>query len=283
MFILKNNELCVEIIDPKKDRKLLGSRYCTGGYIYQVKDVKKGNLFSGPQFPNPNFDVFHGQGAPEVFVIALNQERCNIGEDVFVLGVGAVTKTSPIAPFHVRDNPVVKEFCIWEINEKKDSIEMTSKCVFNRWKFIINKRVTLNDRKIVSQTNISNNSELDIPIRWFAHPFFPFPPDYRVCKFFFKIEFNENDGYFINNEGFIEMKSEYNWKKGLYQKIFFDKKEKLSVIHKHPLLGEITAHCDFIPESIAIWANDVTFSFEPFYNAIIESGGNKNWSISYCF
>jgi hypothetical protein len=283
MYFLKNSELEVQIIDPVIDQKLLGSRYCTGGYIYQIKDLKKGNLLFGPQFSKPDFNVFDGQGAPEVFVTALNQESCKIGNDVHVIGVGAVTRTSKISPFHVRDNSKVKEFCTWEITEKKDSIEMTSTCYFNQWKFIITKIITLSYRTVASQTEIINNGNETIPILWFAHPFFPFPANQRACKFSEPIKLNENGGYFIDNDGFIKLRKEYDWKKGLYQKIVCNPTEKLSVIQCHSLVDKVSVTCDFIPDSIAIWANDVTFSFEPFYNVNIEYGEKRAWRISYCF
>jgi hypothetical protein len=282
MFILKNNEIELQIINPQKDRKLLGSRYCTGGYIFQVKDFKKGNLFSGPQYPSPDFDVFNGQGAPEVFVSALN-EQCEVGKDVFVIGVGTVTRTSPIDPFHVRDNPLVKEPCSWEIEEEPDSIKMTSKCVFNQWNFVITKVITLNYRTVFSQTKIINNCKENIPILWFAHPFFPIPENRVACKFSPQIKLAENEGYFINNEGAIELRNEYNWKKGLYQKIAYNSEKKLLVVQNHPLVGKISVTGDFIPESIAIWANDITFSFEPFYKVNLAHGEKRTWSISYCF
>jgi hypothetical protein len=283
MFLLHNDQLEIQIIDPLKDRKLLGSRYCTGGYIYQVSDLKKGNLFSGPQYPNPDFDVFNGQGAPEVFLLALNQEQCEIGQEVYVLGVGSVTRTSPTTPFHVRDNPVVKEFCIWKIEEKKDYLKMVSKSVFNQWDFVITKIITLNYRTVSSQTIISNKSKENLPIIWFAHPFFPIPENGISCKFSPRIKLVGNEGYFINDEGFFELKKAYNWKKGLYQKIAYNSKRKLSVIQCHPLVGKVSISCDFIPESIAIWANDITFSFEPFYKGNVESCKESVWNISYCF
>ncbi len=281
MYILKNDELDIQIIDPDKDRELLGSRYCTGGYVFQVKDLNKGNLFSGPTFPD-DFNVFDGQGAPEVFVTALN-EQCEVGNDVYVLGVGLVTRTSPMSPFQVRDNPKVKKPCSWIIEEKPESIRMTSKCVFNQWNFDITKIITLNYRTVSSQTKIKNNGDINVPILWFAHPFFPFPKNWVSSKFSQQISLAENQGYFINNKGFIELKKEYHWKKGLYQKVVSNYNEKLSVHQPHPIVGKVAINCDFIPESIAIWANDITFSFEPFYKENIESCKEKAWGITYCF
>lgn len=148
VLFIKNNELDVEIIDPSIDYNLLGSRYCTGGYIFQVKDKNFGNLLSGPQYPDPKFDVFHGQGAPEVFSIALNQELVEISEDVLVLGVGKVTRTSYIIPFHVRDNRLVKEFFKWDIEQTSDSLSFQTIHTFKNWQLLIKRKVTLIERTI---------------------------------------------------------------------------------------------------------------------------------------
>ena len=282
MLYLKNNELELEIIDPAIDQKLLGSRYCTGGYIFQVKDKNLGNLLCGPQYPDPKFDVFHGQGAPEVFSIALNQELVEIGEDVLVLGVGKVTRTSYIIPFHVRDNQLVKEFCKWDIEQTSDSLSFQTIHTFNNWQLLIKRKVTLIERTITSQTFISNLGKDTIPIRWFAHPFFPIPKDFIVCRFSMPLKLFENDGFFINNQGFFEMAHEYNWKKGLFQKIECKPEHEFSAIQCHPLVDKISVTCDYIPASLAIWANDKTFSFEPFYETQVEVNGERTWSIGYC-
>jgi hypothetical protein len=282
MFFLNNKELEIQILDPVENKNLLGSRYCTGGYIFQVKDVEKGNLLSGPHYPD-HFDVFDGQGSPEVFVTALNQEEAKVGDDVFVLGVGTITRTSPKEPFHVRDNPVVKEFCTWEINKTADSITMTTSCIFNEWKFNLTKILKLHYRTLSSQTIVENSCLKMIPILWFAHPFFPVSANPLQCKFSIPITMEENEGYFIDDEGFIETRGSYNWQKGLYKKIAFGNQESLNAIQIHPVVGKITIFGKFVPHSIAIWANDKTFSFEPFYKAEIGPNEKNKWEIRYRF
>jgi hypothetical protein len=282
MYILKNKELSVEIIDPENDRQYFGSRYCTGCYIFQVKD-KNNNLLSGPVFNDTDFNVFHGQGAPEVFSIALNVEHSKNKEDVLVIGVGNVIRTSSVEPFHVRDNPIVREFCNWKVDSSKDSIAMETLHQFKSWQFIVKKQVTLINKSVTSQTEIENMGKETVPVKWFAHPFFPFPPNYVTCKFSMPFRLYENEGYKINDNGYIEMNSRYDWKKGLYQKIEYNHEEKFSVFQRHPVSGMVSVETDFIPTDLAIWANDKTFSFEPFWEKVINGGHREVFSIKYTF
>ena len=66
MYSLKNESLEVSILDPLADQQRFGTRYCTGGYIFQVVDPKLGDLLSGPTYPD-SFNVFDGQGIPDAF------------------------------------------------------------------------------------------------------------------------------------------------------------------------------------------------------------------------
>src|SRR3990167_3012019 len=99
MLTLSNDELAISMLDPIADQSRLGSRFCSGGYIYQIKDHKLGNLLSGPSFPADVPSTFDGQGIPEVFEVALGQNDAKVGDDVLVIGTGLVTRVSPIKPF----------------------------------------------------------------------------------------------------------------------------------------------------------------------------------------
>jgi hypothetical protein len=283
MFEIKNNELSVQVIDPIEDKNLLGPRYCTGGYIFQVQNNTLGNLLSGPQFDLGNFNVFDGQGAPEVFETALNQDGVNINEDVLVIGVGLVSRTSSNSPFHVRDNPNVKEFTLWQIEHSPASISMRTEQSFMGWALELTRTLSIRKKILKSQTKIRNTGTRVLPIRWFAHPFFPFPQDLRACKFSVPVTLEPNLGYSLNEKGYIELKQQYDWKKGLYQKIAYKQTGKLKVEQTHPVLGKMQIKCDFMPDSLAIWANNNTFSFEPFKIASVQQGQELSWSISYSF
>jgi len=56
MLQLKNADLSVAILDPANpaDQKHLGTRYCWGGYIWQVTDATAGPLLAGAEWPVKN-------------------------------------------------------------------------------------------------------------------------------------------------------------------------------------------------------------------------------------
>src|SRR6266567_1051673 len=104
MLTLSNDQLVVSILDPVDDRPRLGSRYVTGGYVYDVTDRKLGVVTSGPGYPDEVFPpVFDGQGLPEAFPGFLwtgiegegSIPRSEPGTKMLVIGVGLVTATPP--------------------------------------------------------------------------------------------------------------------------------------------------------------------------------------------
>lgn len=283
MIILKNEYLSVSILDPRADRRRFGSRYCTGGYIWQITDNNNIELLSGPAYPDPNPPIFDGQGFPEVFETALDQSKALVGEELLVLGVGRVLRTSPVTPFHVRDNPVVVSFCEWRIDEEPDRVVMTTEQRFGNFAIELVREVKLDKRSIASSTKVINQGTETVPLRWFAHPFFPHPEDGICCRFSIPVNVPENPGFFMNRENFLQMNPDHQWEKGCYRPLETQWGKKITIEQRHPVTGSVLINLGFPLAWMPVWGNKATFSFEPYFSAELTEGKEANWFISYQF
>jgi hypothetical protein len=283
MFSLINDQLTVEILDPVKDNSRLGSRYCTGGYIWQINDNQLGNLLSGPQYPDPVPTRFDGQGVPEVFETALGHNDCAVGGEVLVIGVGKVLRSSTVNPFHVRDNPEVKEFCSWEINQSKNSVVMITEQSFKEFHIALTREIILENRKVVSKTVLKNRGCSAIALRWFAHPFFPHTKDNVCCLFSVPVQVPENPGFYLNQDSYLTMSKDYPWNKGHYRPLEMDWGKVVKVKQLHPLIDHVDVSLEFPLAWMPVWANAATNSFEPYLSSAVEEGASKDWKIEYLF
>lgn len=284
MYTLEGEGLSVSILDPQTDLNRCGSRYCVGGYIYQVTDTARGELLTGPQYPDPYPDVFDGQGAPDMFLTPLGAETAFVGGEVGVIGVGRVRRTSPIEPFSVRHNPDVIEFLPWQVESTIQQITMQTEQTFQAWTYRLVRQVTLAGRTLDSHTTIESTGSADLPVRWFAHPFFPLTADRVYCHFSIPVAMPENDGYFLNEAGYVCQKPEHQWERGYYQALDYSKPEGgITITQKHPTLGLVVTNTDFAPDFLPIWSNANTFSFEPYFDTTLGQGENATWRISYEF
>lgn len=287
MYYLENAGLRVAVLDPESDVARLGSRYCAGGYIWQVTDNAKGELLSGPVYPEPNPPGFHGQGLPEAFEIALGQDRAQVGEEVWVVGVGRVERDSPVKPFHVRNNFKVVEFATWTVESETTTVlRMGSRQKFRDWDADLVRTVSLEGRTLVSTTTVKNQGAGELPLRWFAHPFFP---NAGTAGFRFSTEcsfpnyLSEGGGFACDAEGRITRKAGFDWKAGCYQLLLLPFGYPLDVYQSHPALGEVKVECRFAVAWMPIWGNDHTLSCEPYFHSVLPPGMATEWSIRYGF
>ena len=283
MYTISNDELRVSILDPITNMTRLGSRYCTGGYIWQVRDARLGDLLSGPLYPaEPN--TFDGQGMPDMFQRALGAEDAPQGGEVHCIGVGSVRRTSPIKPFDVRHNPEVIEFLRWEVEEAGDTNIMTTSSTFRDWSYALERSVVLQGRAVRSTTIIRNQGQAPLPVRWFAHPFFPLTEDNVLCRFSMPVSMPENPGYALNDQAYVVRKPEHDWNQGWYQPLEYEQAgSAMQAAQKHPLVGEVLVETDFMPTFLPIWGNTRTFSFEPYFEREVAPGDSASWQIHYTF
>ncbi|HEX2956537.1 MAG TPA: hypothetical protein VHO70_06890 [Chitinispirillaceae bacterium] len=285
MYHLKNNILDVTILDPIKDQHFLGSRYCTGGYIWQISHFAHGPLLSGPFYPQTNPPPFDGQGFPEVFESAAPDSDIKaVDSPVLIPGVGLVKKSSPIIPFHARNNPEVISFCSWKISISSNSIMMKTAQSFGQFQCSITREITLIDLVVTSKTSFQFSGARSYNLCWFAHPFFPLNVDFKCCHFSVPVIHFSNDAFSLdNNSGILQIQPSFDYSKSSYTLLDIPSNSKLSIHQFHPSVGKITVSTDFPVSKMPVWTNKNTFSFEPYFQACIEENQKITWTMQYHF
>lgn len=287
MLSLSNDQLVVSVLDPVEDRARLGSRYCVGGYIYQVDDWRLGALTSGPGYPTEVFPpVFDGQGLPEAFRDPLWPGRESaadrdampaVGTRMLVIGVGTADLTE-----NIRLMPVV-ELSKWDVDLEATRVVMRTSQSFEGWSLELTRDVTLVNRTIKSETRLANVGQKQIRTRWFPHPFVP-PVRGDACKFNVPVTCPESSAYRLAENGFIQLRSDVVWNRaGHFQALGFTPGEKLVTLQRHPKIGLMVATCSYTPTFLPIWGNRFTFSFEPYHDVTVEPDAEASWSVTYDF
>ena len=271
MFTLKNDTLEVSILDPVTDQERFGTRYCTGGYIFQVTDDKLGNLLSGPTYPE-SFNVFDGQGMPDAFNKHPLQDPADTSPTALIIGIG-------LCDLHKN---TVSEFCAWDVRQTGNTLGFATTQTHQSFALELTRTITLQNRTVRSHTQLKNTGKLPIPINWFPHPFYPQPNTNELCKFNIPLTFADNAGFEQSDNGFI-CRRDWPWGKGHYQALDHNAHSNLVILQKHPTLGLIAATCSYIPSFFPIWGNPNTFSWEPFYEHTIAPNQETTWWIDYEF
>src|SRR4029078_5315433 len=122
MYTLTSDSLEVSILDPLADQQRFGTRYCTGGYIFQVSDRRLGALLSGPTYPD-SFNWFDGQGIPDAFNLSPLRDPADASAEALIIGIGVCD---------LEQNKVV-EFCSWKVQQQPSEISMATTQTFGRF------------------------------------------------------------------------------------------------------------------------------------------------------
>lgn len=271
MYTLANQSLEVTILDPVADQERFGTRYCTGGYIYQVSDPRYGDLLAGPTYPD-SFNWFDGQGIPDAFNLSPLRPPTATDPLALIIGVGQCD---------LQENKVT-EFCVWDVQQNDTSIRMQTAQVYQNYALELERTVTLIERTVRSTIRLKNTGTWAIPIRWFPHPFFPHLETDELCRLNIPVGMSPDANYALAENGFIVRKG-WPWKKGYFQVLDHNAQTNLIILQKHPQLGLIAATCSYVPAFFPIWGNQNTFSWEPYYERTIAPGQETTWWIDYDF
>ena len=271
MYTLTSDSLEVFILDPLADQERFGTRYCTGGYIFQIEDRRHGALLSGPTYPD-SFNWFDGQGIPDAFNLNPLQEPAAPDPAALIIGIGVCD----LAANRVR------EFCSWEVQLHESTISMRTAHEFQGFALDLERTVALHGRTLRSTTRLRNTGSLPIPIRWFPHPFFPHIETDELCRVNIPIDIPADASYELAESGFIARKG-WPWTDGHFHALDHAAQTNLVILQKHPQLGLVAATCSYIPSYFAIWGNPQTFSWEPFLERTVGAGQELTWWIDYDF
>ncbi len=283
MITLENSQLAVSILHPVDDRALLGPRYCTGGYVYQVADAALGPLLSGPEYPSSAPSVINGQGMPDVFQFTLFDDPDDRPAAKLIIGVGVLDNAVGQKAADSHFTLPVASYCEWEIVQAADAVSMTTQQAHADHALGLERVVRLDERTLISTTRLKNTGKREMPFRWFAHPFFPRMAKNESCKPGFPFTLPACGGFFVDAQGAIGLTESYDWNAGCFQLLEGIEGERFSVRQRHPIVDAVTIDGDFPMHRVAIWANANTFSIEPFAQQTLRAGEELTWTLSYRF
>ncbi|MFH1569489.1 MAG: hypothetical protein ABIL09_15945 [Gemmatimonadota bacterium] len=270
MLTLANHQLAVSVLDPVADQERFGTRYCTGGYIFQVADHRLGDLLSGPTYPD-SFNVFDGQGIPDAFNLLPLRDPYSADPTSLIVGIGVCdTKANR-----------VQQFCRWEVERRDDRLRLVTEQRFQGYALRLEREVALMERTVRSAIRVVNLEKGFLNLRWFPHPFFPHPVTDDLFRVNFPVAFPEDPSFELGPNGYIRRKVS-PWKGG-QTRLDHGGDTRLVVMQRHPKVGMVTATCSFAPDFFLIWGNTRTFSWEPYLERSLLGAQELAWSIDYDF
>jgi len=282
MLTLSNRLLEVSVLHPLEDGHLLGPRYCSGCSIWQVSTSTGRALLAGPEYPAVP-SVINGQGTPEVFQHTLFDDPESIPAARLIIGAGLVENSARRQNRESHWDSRVIEPCQWAITRCADSITMATSQHYQSWSFELHRDLRLEASTLHSTTLLRNLGRTELPFRWFAHPFFPFHEALR-----FHIEnllwpLPENPAFASLEVGAVALRKGYHWSNGYFLDLVDHRGMRFDARIEAPDQGAVRIQSSFPLLKLALWANDKTFSPEPFYAGRIGPGLSEQWSVSYTF
>ncbi len=278
MLHLANAELTVDLLDPVADRARLGPRYCWGGFIWQVHDLRVGPLVTGPEWPQPAPSTWNAQGLPESFRHRTRDGRPLTwnGDRGVALGAGELAinpagEVEVIAP------------CAWEITSHAGQMSFHTRQQAAGFEYELGRKIELTNRTVLSHTQLTNHGPNPLRLEWFAHPFFALTDRLIRADLPTGTTLAENPGFALNGVELTQKRRFEHDKDGHLDFLRLPAGKKLSVQLSHPTLTHIGFVCSFVPDECPIWGNSNTFSVEPYRMLSLASGQSMQWSLRYDF
>lgn len=278
MITLANADLALELLDPVADRDRLGSRYCWGGYIWQVRDATGEPLVTGPEWPNPAPRPFNGQGLPESF-----RFRRRSGEALTWDGREGVHLGGGRLGLDAKGEPVVVEPCVWEIARAVDRLTFRTVQRTHGYDTLLEREVRLEGPTILSSSRLTNRGSRPLSLEWFPHPFFALtdrlieaevPPACRLA---------DNPGFLLEGQRLASRKRFDGDRDGHMDFLILPPDVTVRARLSHPRRQWVDFATSYAPSECLIWGNGNTFSIEPYLAAVLAPGETREWWVSTAF
>ncbi len=279
MLQLANSALRIDVLDPVADAARLGPRFCWGGYIWQVHDPKLGPLLTGPEWPAPAPSAFNGQGLPESFRHR-TLEGCPLtwrGERGVALGAGELALGADGAPRVIAP-------CAWEIATHPDRLVFTTRHAAAGFRYELTRSIALTARTVRSATRLTNTGGERLTLEWFAHPFFPLCDGLGSADLPLGTRLADNPGFALTGRRLTQRRRFMRQDDGHMERgLQLPGNRPLVATVDHPRLAPVQFEASFAPNACVIWANDRTFSLEPYRTLELGPGETWEWSLCYRF
>lgn len=278
MITLANAELSLQLIDPIADRDRLSSRYCWGGYIWQVFDAAGEPLVTGPEWPNPAPRPFNGQGLPESF-----RFRRRSGEALTWNGREGVHLGGGRVGLDDKGEAVVVEPCAWTLERATDRLTFRTEQRMLGYDTALTREIQLRGRTIHSISRLTNRAGQPLSLEWFPHPFFALtdrlievevPPACRLA---------DNPGFSLDGRRLASRKRFDGDRDGHMDFLLLPPGVTVQARLSHPRLQWVDFSTSYAPSECVIWGNGNTFSIEPYLAAVLAPGETREWSVTTAF
>jgi hypothetical protein len=281
MLTLANRHLRLEVLDPAAPAEAArqGTRYCWGGYIWQVHDSARGPLVAGPEFPAPAPTPFNGQGLPESFRHRTREGRPLTwrGAEGLAVGVGRLAAAGA-------GDPVLAEACRWTVTSLPDRLIFQTRHAGAGLACELSRQVELRGRTVLSHSQLTNVGDGPLTLQWFAHPFWALTAGQARLRLPAGTTVPANPGFAIAADGTLTFRRPFRTADDRqFALLSLPAGRPLRLEVDHPQLAGVTFATSFAPDECPVWANARTVSVEPYLHLSLAPGETRHWHVEHGF
>jgi len=281
MLFLENSLLRVAVLDPTDPADLArqGTRYCHGGYLWQVYDAARVPLLSGPEYPRPDPSAFNGQGLPESFRHRMRNGTPLTWSGNTGLGIGMGVLAAPAV-----DTVEIRDACAWAVGRAPDRLRFHTRQAAAGFAGELTRTVELVERTIVSSSELTNTGDRLLELQWFAHPFWPLTQGRAQISLPAGSALPENPGFALAADGTLSFLRPFVTPDDhQFALLSLPPNQPLALTLDHPHLTRVTLETSFVPDECPVWANAHTISVEPYINLHLAPRETRRWHVKHTF